>query len=257
MFYANANREGDVLPVVDCLSQRLSRRNSLNEHEVAILRDLPVQMRSYTREQVIVHAGEGPTDLRVIASGAAARVKTTWSGQRQILAIYLAGDVIDWPFFRINAGHPEGERMRVTDSVWALADCAVSTYRGAPLMSALQAHPSLARAFETQGLIEQEIGREWLLNIGSRPGSERVGHLLCELFHRLGEVGLTMGNAFHLPLTQASLAETVGMSLVHMNRVLQRLRAEGLVVMQGRRLSLPDPERLAALADFSPKYLGL
>jgi CRP-like cAMP-binding protein len=235
----------------------LIRRNSLNQHEVATLRDLPFHTRSYTREQVIAHAGEAPTDLRVIAAGAAARVKTTWRGQRQILAIYLAGDVIDWPFFRINAGHPEGDRMRVNDSVWALADCTVATFRGAPLMSALQANANLARAFETQGLIDQEIGREWLLNIGSRPGSERVAHLLCELFHRLREVGMTMGDSFRLPLTQASLAETLGMSLVHMNRVLQRLRGEGLVDLRGRTLSLPDPERLAVLADFSPTYLGL
>lgn len=121
----------------------------------------------------------------------------------------------------------------------------------------LDANPALLAAFDWLALREQEIAREWILNLGTRPGLARVGHLLCELFYRLQMAGLTNGNSCHLPITQMHLAEAVGVSSVQMNRMLQTMRAEGLIVLKSSTLTLSDMARLSAISEFSPSYLRM
>ena len=99
--------------------------------------------------------------------------------------------------------------------------------------------------------------REWLVNVGSRPAEQRLAHLLCELLLRLRAVGLTDGDEYELPLTQTDLADTMGMSNVHMNRVLQKLRSEGLIELKSQNLVILDFERLKEFGSFDPNYLHL
>lgn len=99
--------------------------------------------------------------------------------------------------------------------------------------------------------------REWLVNLGKRRADIRVAHLLCELHLRLKSVGLADGGEFSLPLTQSELADTMGMSPVHMNRSLQSLRSDDLVVFKSRQLVIPDIDRLREMAQFNPNYLHL
>ena len=104
-----------------------------------------------------------------------------------------------------------------------------------------------------------DIASEQLADfVGIRSRSEqRVGHLLCELLLRLQTVGLTNGNQYELPITQAELADTVGLTGVHVNRILQRLRGDGLITLKSKNLVLVDVERLKAFSGFNPNYLHL
>lgn len=99
--------------------------------------------------------------------------------------------------------------------------------------------------------------REWLVNIGQRDAYERVAHLLSELWLRMKMVGLTTGNSFELPVTQIELGDTLGLTSVHVNRTLQRLRADGLINLAQGRLHIPDVPRLMAVTKFEPNYLHL
>ena len=93
--------------------------------------------------------------------------------------------------------------------------------------------------------------------MGRRSAQARLAHLLCELFTRLEVVGSTEGQSFHLPLTQAILADVLGLSIVHVNRVLQRLRKDGLVTWRDDLVTIEDWPQLSALAEFDPTYLCL
>jgi CRP-like cAMP-binding protein len=117
--------------------------------------------------------------------------------------------------------------------------------------------PAIARALWWATLVDEAILREWLVSLGRRDAAQRLAHILCELLHRLRAVGLAKGSSYELPLTQIDLADTLGLSTVHMNRSLQALRTEGLITLKDKHVVILDPRRLTELAGFNPNYLHL
>jgi CRP-like cAMP-binding protein len=94
-----------------------------------------------------------------------------------------------------------------------------------------------------------------MTNIGRREAYNRMAHVLCEWLLRLRAVGLADGDACELPMTQAELADAMGISTVHVNRVLQVLRGNGLISLKGSRLEVLDWGQLQQVGDFDPTYL--
>jgi len=105
--------------------------------------------------------------------------------------------------------------------------------------------------------VEEAIAREWIVNVGQRNALERIAHLFCELLYRFRAVGLNQGNSCTLPLTQVELAETLGLSPVHVNRTLQELRRQKLITLEGGTLTIQDLEALKDVSFFNPDYLHL
>ena len=81
--------------------------------------------------------------------------------------------------------------------------------------------------------------------------------MICELYARLETVGLLRGKSFELPVTQSDIADTVGLSIVHVNRMIQELRASGLIIWDRKTVTVLDIDRLRKFADFDPTYLNL
>jgi CRP-like cAMP-binding protein len=96
-----------------------------------------------------------------------------------------------------------------------------------------------------------------MVGIGRRSAYTRIAHVLCELLVRLRSVGLANGNDIEMPVTQAELGDALGLSTVHVNRVLQELRADGLITLRGRFLSVQDWPGLKEAGEFDPTYLHL
>lgn len=117
--------------------------------------------------------------------------------------------------------------------------------------------PILARALRMNALVDRATAREWLVNLGRRSAMERLAHLFCELLLRLQVVGYVSDEGYPLPLTQLDLADTTGLTPVHVNRTLSNLRARGLITLRSRRLIVRDLPRLWSLAEFDPRYLHL
>ncbi|BBI49607.1 hypothetical protein HORIV_20280 [Vreelandella olivaria] len=105
--------------------------------------------------------------------------------------------------------------------------------------------------------MDASIFREWLLNVGQREGYSRIAHVICELLLRLKAVGLVEGNSFHMPISQAELADATGMTPVHVNRVLQSLRNNGLIHTNRRQIIIPDWQKLQEAGEFDSLYLHL
>jgi CRP-like cAMP-binding protein len=99
---------------------------------------------------------------------------------------------------------------------------------------------------------EEALMLDHIVRLGRQTAYERVAHLLVELNDRLQTVGLSDGRVFEVPLTQEVMADTLGLSVVHINRTLQQLRRERMIVFEAGRIDLLFPDLMAAAADYSP-----
>ena len=141
-------------------------------------------------------------------------------------------------------------------SIGTLSPCTVVDIPRRRILE-LTDRPGIARAFWWVTLVHEGTLREWLLNIGQRHAAERIGHRLCGLFTRLQIVGLAEADGYELPLTQADIGDTVGLSNVHVNRSLQTLREMGLITFKHKAVIIGDLERLMDFTGFNPNYLHL
>jgi CRP-like cAMP-binding protein len=176
------------------------------------------------------------------------RYKVLPDGQRQIMAYLVLGDMCDMH------GSILGE---MDHSIGALTPCRVAYIPQRAIEELTRRHPRINRALWWATLVDEGTLREWLVTMGRREADQQMAHLFCELLLRLQTVGLATENGFELPVTQDELADTLGLSAVHVNRVLQQLRKDGLISLVGKRLTIHDVERLKALAEFDPTYLHL
>lgn len=206
------------------------------------------RVRRVTAKHDISRENERPQALSVIRRGWACRYKTMPDGQRQLLAILLPGDIVDLHL----------HVLACTDhSVGAITAVELSLVDPLELDALARQYPVLGDMLARQSLSQQAMEREWLLGIGQRSAHEKIAQLLLEIYIRLRLVGLADAHGCEMPLTQFDIAEAAGLTAVHVNRTLQSLRREGLIVLERRRLTLPDPDRLANAAMFNPVALHL
>jgi CRP-like cAMP-binding protein len=118
-------------------------------------------------------------------------------------------------------------------------------------------HPHLGRTLWFSTLLDSAIHREKILSVGRRSAVARIAHLMCELFLRLGVVGLAGPERFKLALTQADLADATGLTSIHVNRMLKQLRDEKLMTFRGGEVVIHDWGGLQRIAEFDPRYLFL
>jgi CRP-like cAMP-binding protein len=207
-----------------------------------------MQVIKLRADQDIVREGDRPSRSALIAEGFACTYKVTGDGRRQIQAFHIPGDIPDL----------QSLHLRVLDnSVSTISPCTVAFVQHEVLHDVSARFPRIVAALWRETLIDAAIFREWMTGIGRREAYARVAHLLCEMMVRMRAVGLAQDHSCDLPITQAEFADACGLSGVHMNRVLQQLRSEGLIVLKGTTLLVPDWEKLKAAGDFDPTYLHL
>jgi CRP-like cAMP-binding protein len=230
------------------LVEKLSWHDGLSPAERVLLQQVAVKVREVGRDQDLVRDGQRVTESILLLDGMAARYKLLSGGRRQISAIHVAGDFVDL----------HGFLLKVLDhGVVALSSCTIATVPHELLKTITETSPHLTRMLWLSTLIDASIHREWIANTGRRAALERTAHLICELYTRLKAVGRVEEWSFRLALTQAGLGDALGLSLVHVNRVVQALRAEQLVTWEGRVVTILDWVRLSGLAEFDPTYLHL
>lgn len=228
------------------LIRKLEALVCLSVGDRAALERLSANVFPAERNVELLGEGEVPTVAVIVLEGFACRYKHRVSGARQIMAYLVPGDLcdVDAPFLG-----------RMDHAIGTLSACLVECISRSALAELMEEHPTIARALRLTKLAEEATSREWLVNLGTRQAAERVAHLFCELLTRLGAVGLAKDGCHALPITQLDMADTLGLSNVHMNRSLQSLRRQGLIELRSQCLKVLDLPRLQALAEFSPAYL--
>jgi CRP-like cAMP-binding protein len=235
-------------PGYNPLIRKLESIFVLTDDERQALETLPMQVAVLKENQDIVREGDRPSRSCLILSGFACVYKMTAQGKRQIVSFTIAGDIPDL----------QSLHLKVLDnSVSTISTCRVGFITHESLRDVCTRYPRLAEALWRETLVDAAIFREWVMNVGQREGVSRMAHVLCELVVRLRAVDLVEDHVCDLPITQGEFADALGFTPVHVNRVFQQLRAEGLIVTQGTRLTIPDWARLKQVGEFDPTYLHL
>ena len=217
------------------------------EDRQAIL-DLPYRIRKVDPGAYLVREGDVPTHCSVLIDGFAFRQKLTGEGARQILAVCIPGDAIDF----------QNMFLDISDhAVQLLTRATVADIPRDALQRLVLAHAAIGSAVIYVTLVEASIQREWVVNVGRRDARARIAHILCEFGVRLESRGLASGGGFELPMTQEQLADATGLTSVHVNRVLKTLEAEGLITRQRRNIQYVDWRALQDVGGFNRRYLHI
>jgi CRP-like cAMP-binding protein len=228
------------------LVKKLESIGSLTDEEKAALQELPMQVQVFADGEDIVSDGDQPSKCCLILDGFLCRYKLLEDGRRQILSFHTPGDIPDLQCLHLRT---------MDHSVGTLAPSRVGFITHQHLRDMIARFPHLGDLFWRDTLIDAAIFREWMVGLGRRNAHQRIAHLLCEMSLRFKAVGLAQDHSFPMPVTQAELADAIGLTLVHVNRVLRDLRLLEIVRIESRVVSVLDWERLVALGEFDPTYL--
>ncbi|MGU3360274.1 Crp/Fnr family transcriptional regulator [Methylobacterium sp. M6A4_1b] len=228
------------------LIRKLETIITVSDAERRAIEGLPVTRRQLGAHQDIVRDGDHPKQCCLLLDGWAFRYKLLDEGKRQILSVHIPGDIPDL----------QSLHLPVMDhSLSTLTACTLAFIPHEALLELTRTHPGITAALWRDTLVDAAIFREWMTNIGRRSTLGRITHLFCEIYLKLHAVELARDFTCEMALTQGDIADAIGVSNVHVNRVLQELRGQGLLTLQGQRLVIHDWDALTNRAEFDPAYL--
>lgn len=210
--------------------------------EIAALVGAREPFRAHTRIALEDTSGD---DLHVVIHGWAGRYTLLKDGRRQITTVVLPGEICDLGLLYFG---------RCGQSVTTLTDCTVARINRARLRELLSQHRLIANAFAKLLAVENAALEARIVSLARRSARERVAHLLCDLFTRLQAIEAADAPGYYLPLTQEEIADVLGLTAVHVNRVLKGLRDERLIERRGHQIFINDTEQLRRAASFRPIY---
>jgi CRP-like cAMP-binding protein len=238
----NANTRIRAVSSESCIVAQFQRHSELDDHEVSLLIALEEDIREFPAGTVLSEAGERAGCFFSLHSGWACATRLLSDGQRQVLDIFLAGQIMG--LRNIGFSHTQTELK-------ALTDVRACPFPSEYLDEIFERSPRLARIFFLKLVREHALLTERIINIGRRPASQRVAHFLLEMKVRLN----VPESDFELPLNQEVIADALGISSVHVSRTLGQLREERLVRVGANRVTIEDLSGLVELAGFDPAYL--
>lgn len=229
------------------LVRKIGRLTPLSPEERLTLDDLQSQRLSLPPHQDFLRDGEPVVSCFILREGWAIRYILLSDGRRQILSFVLPGDIV---------GLTRSLQYRATCSAASLTACELSPVGAQRVAEVAAASPLLRAGFDWCAERDASILGDQALRLGRLNAFERVCHLILELWHRLDQIGdVARDGSIDFPLTQSVIADTLGLSVVHVNRQFRAMREEGLVELSQRRLQIKDAERMARLSEFRAHHL--
>lgn len=231
---------------LELLIRKIRTHHPLTVEDQKRILDLPFKVRTLEPQAYSIREGDRPERCDVLLSGFAFRHKLTGDGSRQIMAIHIPGEALDFQnLFLEESDH----------NVQMLTRAVVAQIPRDALEKLVLENPNVGRAVLVFTLVEASIFREWVLNIGRRDARSRIAHLLCEFAYRVNAQGLAPSGIYELPMTQEQLADATGLTPVHVNRVLQALQRDGLMERDRRIIRFVDWDAMREVGDFNARYL--
>ena len=235
--------------MTNALIKKLGNFSKLSKEDEKAIQRLCTNIVRKKAGEDLIREGERPGSVHLLLDGWAFRYKHLPDGGRQILAYLIPGDICDMHIFVLR---------QMDHSIGLLNDAVIGLLSEDAMLELLSRHPAVERALWWATLVDEAVLREWLANIGRRDPYRRIAHLLCEMWVRMSTIGLVSGqDSFSLPLTQAELGDTAGLTPVTVNRVIQELRSDDLIILKEKRLTVRDVSRLMKVSEFDVSYLHL
>jgi len=228
------------------LTRKLSAFVKLSEVELAVLERLHRRRRVFVAGRDLVHQGQSGQAAYILASGWACSYKIQADGTRQIVDFQVPGEFLGLRSVLLRTSDHSFEPVVTIQAAEVMAS---------DLLEAFAQTPRLATAILWAASRDEAMVVEHLVGIGRRDAEARMAHFLLELGSRLALVGMGGRDGYDCPLTQYHLADALGLSAVHVNRVLRQLREGGLVTFREGHVTVHDHDGLVALAEFDPGYL--
>ena len=219
---------------------------ALSERELEVLERLHQRRRSFVAGRDLVHQGQTEHAAYILSSGWVYSYKIQRDGSRQIVDFQIPGDFLGLRSVLLRTSDHSFEPIVNIQAAEVLAD---------DLLEAFAQTPRLATAILWAASRDEAMVVEHLVGLGRRDADARMAHFLLELGSRLALVELGTRAGYACPLTQYHLADALGLSAVHVNRVLRQLRESGLVTFRDGHVTFDDRDRLVELAEFDPAYL--
>jgi CRP-like cAMP-binding protein len=232
------------LATLDVVLRRYSSLARLDAGDIELIRSLRHGQTTVPAGHELESEGMAARAPGLVLAGWACHYRMLSDGRRMILRFLVPGDAI--------ALH--ARRRAPLASTAAVTTCKLAD--ATPLWRAVHApecaNTALARAHQAVELQDETYLIDHLVRLGRQSAIERVCHLFLELHWRLQAVGLAHARAFPMPLTQEALADALGLSVVHLNRTLQRLRRDRIIACERARVVLLQPERMVSIAEYTP-----
>ncbi|MCP3728889.1 Crp/Fnr family transcriptional regulator [Sphingomonas sp. MG17] len=232
--------------MIEAHLRRLRARHSISDAEEAAIRAAIGEIRDFPARGTLVEAGEEMSHSMLLLKGLICRYKDLSDGQRQITQVHVPGDFPDLHSFTLK---------KLDHSIMTLTPTRIAFVPHANLNVITERYPHLTRVYWFSTNLDAAIHREWELSLGRRTALGRCAHLLAEFRFRLEVVGLATKNGYDLPISQIDLSECLGLTPVHVNRSLRRLREDGIVTFRTGRVVIHDLARLEEAGEFDPAYL--
>ena len=227
-------------------ARKLGAFVTLSDEDLATLERLHRRRRSFAAGVDLVHEGQIGQSAYILAKGWVCSYKLLPNGGRQIVDFQIPGDFLGLRSVLFRTADHNIEPVTAVEASEVIID---------DLLTAFATTPRLATAVLWAASRDEAMVVEHLVGIGRRNALERMAHYLLELGARLKLVGMATNAGYKCPLSQYMLADALGLSAVHVNRVLRELREMGLLTFQRSHVTFDDFDRLVTLADFDKTYL--
>jgi CRP-like cAMP-binding protein len=230
------------------LVRKLESIATLTDEERRAIESLPVKVRHLDARQDIVRDGDHPAHCCLVLDGWTCRYKLLSEGKRQIFSFHVAGDIPDLQSLHIHT---------MDHSLATVTKATVAFIPHESMRELTAGHPNIAALLWRDTLIDAGIFRAWMVGMGRRAAYEQVAHLFCEMYLKLQAVGLAEGYRCPMPITQVDMADALGLTPVHVNRVLKEMRGKALITLRSNTLVIEAWDELLRAAEFDPTYLHL
>jgi CRP-like cAMP-binding protein len=240
------------MPRVDCavpnrFVSKLQGFGDLSAGDIESLKRIVVKVRTTPAKTDLIREGDKPSHVIVVLEGWAQRYKILPNGTRQIMAFLMPGDCCDLHV---------GMLAEMDHSIQTVTTARIASVPSQEMDHLLDRHHNIQRAMYRAQLADEGTLRAWIVSMGRRTSIERVAHLMCELYLRASRIGLVLAaEQFELPLSQVILADALGMTPVHINRVLKELRLQKAMTIRRGSMVIVNPLLLAQIAGFDENYL--
>jgi CRP-like cAMP-binding protein len=236
------------VPCYECALRACGLFRPITDTELRAINDMKRDHVTHPAGATIINAGDESAELYTLYAGWAFRYKSLPDGRRQILNFLLPGDLL---------GLQAAMFAAAQHGVEALTEVELCTLPRRKVWGLFGALPELAFDVTWLGAREESHVDENLTSIGRRSAAERTAALIVGLYKRAKMLGMVTDGSFEFPLTQQHIADALGLSLVHTNKTLARLRRMGMFGLANGRLTLTNPRVLARVAQYYDQEMTL
>jgi CRP-like cAMP-binding protein len=229
------------------VTERLMLAGHLSAEDIRIVQILQGNTKKYPARLDFPRPVEGQKILYVIVQGWAYTFKDLQDGSRQVIDVLIPGDI---------AGLRTGLLASPDQSFGTITEIEAAEISNIAILRLFQQWPRVASSLLWAASQDGAILAERLVDIGRRSATARIAHFLLELGVRLESIGHGTRRGYACPLTQHDLANVLGLTAIHVNRVLRELRERGLLAFRNAEVEFLDRKGLTALAQFDPSYLN-